>query len=67
MREKEKFAEDLQLIYDELQHRHTQLNQYYTLLDHGHEEARKIVENFLVELDLPYTAENVMAALTRIA
>ncbi len=66
MRDKEKFAEDLQLIYDELQQRHTQLNQYYALLDHGHEEARKIVENFLAELDLPYMAENVMAALTRI-
>jgi hypothetical protein len=63
---KEKFAEDLQIIYDELQERQVQLNSYYKLLDKEHAEASEVVESFLDELELEKSDESVMAALTRI-
>lgn len=64
--EKEKFLEDLQIIYDELQKRQNELNEYYKLLENGHVEAAKVVEAFLADLALKDTKENIMAALTRI-
>lgn len=63
---KEKFAEDLQAIYDELQDRQVQLNSYYKLLEGEHEEAAEVVDVFLAELELEKSDESVMAALTRI-
>ena len=58
--------QDLQTIYNELQQRQAELNSYYQLLDQGHDEALKIVKNFLKRLGLEYHDENIMAALTRI-
>jgi len=64
---KKQFMEDLQVIYDELQSRQADLNQYYELLDEtkGHEQADKTVEAFLTLLDLPRNKDSEMAALTR--
>ena len=66
MSKKEKFTEDLQLIYDELQRRQAALNNYYKLLEGEHPEAEKAVESFLAELALEKSDEHRMAALTRI-
>lgn len=66
MMNKEKFAEDLQVIYDELQKRQAQLNSYYKLLDGGHDEAAEVVDSFLSELEMEKNDESIMAALTRI-
>ncbi|MCD6653755.1 MAG: invasion protein CiaB [Sulfurovum sp.] len=63
---KQQFTEDLQRIYDELQKRQNALNGFYKLLDGGHDEASKLVDDFLVYLDLKKDDETVMAALTRI-
>ena len=59
--------EDLQVIYDELQKRQAELNQYYELLDEtkGHDQADKRVEAFLTLLELPRDKDSEMAALTR--
>ena len=62
----EEFMEDLQTIYDELQVRQAQLNEYYRLIDGVHDEADRVVSKFLDQLSLRRTDENVMAALTRI-
>ncbi|HEY9190650.1 MAG TPA: invasion protein CiaB [Sulfurovum sp.] len=64
----QQFMEDLQVIYDELQIRQAELNEYFELLDEnkGHEKAEKIVKLFLTLLNLPREKEEQMAALTRI-
>ncbi|HIP50704.1 MAG TPA: invasion protein, partial [Campylobacterales bacterium] len=62
----QKFMQDLQKIYDELQSRQASLNDYYKLLTEEHQEAAFIVEDFLVQMELPITAETKMAALTRV-
>lgn len=68
MNTKQKFMQDLQIIYDELQTRQAELNAYYELLDEdkGHETAEKIVKLFLTLINLPRDKEGQMAALTRI-
>ena len=63
---KEKFTEDLQIIYNELQKRQNTLNGYYKLVEERHEEAAEVVGAFLSSLELKDTKENIMAALTRI-
>jgi hypothetical protein len=63
---KQQFTNDLQILYDELQQRQSELNGYYRLLDDGHEEAQKIVADFLESMDLEMSAEHQMAALIRI-
>ncbi len=60
------FLADLQTLYDALQRRQTELNDYYMLLKGGHEEAEEVVTNFLRLLGLERTNETTMAALTRI-
>ncbi len=60
------FLADLQTIYDALQRRQTELNDYYMLLKGGHEEADEVVDHFLKLLGLERTGETTMAALTRI-
>ncbi|CAA6801071.1 MAG: Campylobacter invasion antigen B (CiaB) [uncultured Sulfurovum sp.] len=58
--------QDLQRIYDELQVRQTGLNNYYNLLTGEHREAALVVEDFLVQMELPINADTQMAALTRV-
>jgi len=60
------FMTDLQTIYDALQRRQGELNDYYMLLKGGHEEADEVVEAFLKLLGLERNDDTVMAALTRI-
>ena len=60
------FLTDLQTLYDALQRRQTELNDYYMLLKGGHDEAEEVVENFLKLLGLERTDYTTMAALTRI-
>jgi hypothetical protein len=64
----EQFMKDLQIIYDELQHRQESLNRYYDLLDKNkqHERADKVVGAFLELLGLERNSDTEMAALTRI-
>jgi len=59
------FLTDLQTVYDALQRRQAELNDYYMLLKGGHEEADELVEGFLRLLGLERTDDTVMAALTR--
>jgi len=61
-----KFMQDLQKIYNELQKRQQELNDYYKLIDGEHDKAKAIVEDFLTSLQLPYNDDTVMASLTRI-
>jgi len=65
---KQKFMEDLQTIYDELQRRQASLNAYYELLDKDkrHDRANKVVGAFLSLIDVPRDDDSTMAALTRI-
>ena len=63
---KQQFMEDLQVIYDELQSRQSELNAYYELLDQGHKKAQETVEAFLNLIDIPKDDDATMAALTRI-
>ncbi len=63
---KQKFMQDLQKIYDELQERQKELNDYYKLLEGEHDKAKAVVEEFLEHLELPYNSDTVMASLTRI-
>ncbi len=65
---KQQFMKDLQIIYDELQHRQGSLNKYYELLDESkhHDRADKVVDAFLKLLDIPRDKDSEMAALTRI-
>jgi len=64
----QQFMKDLQVIYDELQHRQGSLNKYYELLDSSkrHERAYAVVDAFLKLLDIPRDKDSEMAALTRI-
>ena len=63
---KKNFMDDLQKIYDELQKRQNELNDYYRVIDGSHEEADKIINLFLADLDLERSSDTTMAALTRI-
>ncbi len=65
---KQQFMQDLQTIYNELQHRQESLNNYYELLDETkkHERADAVVDAFLKLLDIPRDKDSEMAALTRI-
>ena len=64
---REKFIQDLQLIYDELQSRQRELNSYYKLLESkGHPEADEKVSRLLSQLELPKNDETILAALKRI-
>jgi hypothetical protein len=62
----EKFMQDLQKIYDELQVRQTELNDYYKLLEGKHKRASGEIEKFLDLMRLPVTQETQIAALTRL-
>jgi hypothetical protein len=62
----QKFMQDLQRIYDELQRRQASLNDYFQLLKAEHPEAAVVVEDFLAQMELPINAETQMAALTRV-
>ena len=57
---------DLQKIYDELQNRQAELNGYFSLMNGDHGDAKKIVGDFLSDLGLEWSDDNMMAALTRI-
>ncbi len=59
------FLTDLQTVYDALQRRQAELNDYYMLLKGGHEEADELVDGFLRLLGLERTDDTVMAALKR--
>ena len=63
---KQQFMNDLQRIYDELQRRQEELNNYYQLLEGEHIEASRLVENFLSQMELPVNKETQMAGLTRL-
>ncbi|NKQ41890.1 MAG: invasion protein CiaB [Sulfurovum sp.] len=67
--------QDLQKIYDELQSRQSELNNYYSLVDDkgktkGHNpyiiKASQLVDSFLNLLDIEKNDDTTMAALTRI-
>lgn len=62
----EQFMQDLQTIYDELQRRQGELNNFYKLTETEHDEASLVVNRFLETLSLQSTDESIMAALTRI-
>jgi hypothetical protein len=62
----EQFLEDVQTIYDALQRRQAELNDYYTLLKGPHDEADEVVGAFLQLLGLKRNDDTVMAALARI-
>jgi hypothetical protein len=63
---KKQFMQDLQKIYDELQTRQRELNSYYAVLDNEHDEAKKLVEKFLKQMQLPINSDTTMATLTRV-
>lgn len=65
---KQAFMQDLQTLYDELQHRQATLNGYYELLDEskGHAQASEVVDAFLSLIDIPRDKESEMAVLTRV-
>ncbi len=63
---RQQFMHDLQRIYNELQHRQAELNNYYELLNQDHPIAKTIVERFLNRLELPINSDTTMAGLTRI-
>ena len=63
---RQQFIEDLQKIYDELQDRQKELNNYYRLLDGEHIKAEALVNEFLSRLKLPINSDTTMAALTRL-
>jgi len=63
----QKFMQDLQKIYDELLIRQQELNNYFKLLQgEDNPEAKKVVDNFLKSLNLPYNEDTLMATLTRV-
>lgn len=65
---RQKFMQDVQIIYNELQKRQEALNGFYDLLDKekGHEEAEKVIKFFLTTLNIPRDDEGYMAGLTRL-
>ena len=63
---KQKFMNDLQVIYEELTLRQSILNNYFILLDTPHSKAEELVREFLDVLDLKYNSENILASLNRI-
>ncbi|MEA3456583.1 MAG: invasion protein CiaB [Campylobacterota bacterium] len=63
---KKRFMNDLQKIYDELQKRQCELNGYFALMNGEHKEAEEVVRDFLSVLDMEWSDDNIMAALTRI-
>jgi len=63
---REAFMADMQKIYDELQKRQAELNGYFALLQGEHAEAERTVRAFLSSLEMVWSEETVMAALTRI-
>jgi len=63
---KQQFMQDLQRIYDELQQRQNELNNYYQLLTGEHPEAKAVVEQFLNELKLPINSDTIMAGVVRL-
>lgn len=64
---KEKFIDDLQRIYDELQSRQKELNSYYQLLEGAdHPEAEQRVSSLVAQLELPSNDDTRLAVLTRI-
>ena len=63
---KQEFMKDLQTIYNELQMRQASLNDYYKLIDGGHENADMLVDAFLSLIDVPRDDDSTMACLTRI-
>ncbi len=63
---KEKFFKDLQLIYEEIEKRDKELNEFYKVLKTSHKEAESVVDRFLKELSLPKNEDSIMAALIRI-
>ncbi len=63
---KDKFLSDIQKIYDELTSRHKRLNSYFKLLHESHDEAQKLVDDFLEFVGLEKNSDSIMAALSRI-
>jgi len=68
---KQQFMKDLQLIYDELQSRQTELNDFYKILDKDQvatvpKRVDEIVDSFLSLMGLERDDETIMATLTRI-
>lgn len=63
---KNQFMDDLQTIYDELQMRQAKLNDYYKLVNSPHPEAESVINQFLEELEIRPTSDNIMASLIRI-
>jgi hypothetical protein len=63
---RQKFMQDLQVIYNELKRKQKELNDYYTLLKGEHPKAKALVENFLKYLNLSINSDTVMASLVRI-
>ena len=63
---KQQFMQDLQKIYNELQQRQNELNNYYQLLTGEHPEAKAMVEQLLNELKLPINSDTTMAGLVRL-
>ncbi len=63
---KQKFMNDLQIIYEELTLRQSILNNYFELLNKPHYKSERLVKEFLNILELKYNSENTLASLNRI-
>ncbi len=63
---KDKFLSDIQKIYNELTSRHERLNSYFKLLHESHDEAQKLVDDFLEFVGLEKSSDSTMAAISRI-
>jgi len=63
---RQKFMQDLQVIYNELKRKQKELNDYYTLLKEEHPKAKALVEDFLKRLNLSINSDTIMASLMRI-
>jgi len=63
---KQKFMNDLQIIYEELTFRQSTLNNYFELLERPHLKSEQLVKEFLNILELKYNSENTLASLNRI-
>ena len=62
----QRFMQDVQRIYDELQNRKIELNNYYKILTAEHPLGELLVANFLREMGLSGTVEHKEAVLMRI-